>query len=89
MKLIEAKYRERHAVRTLFDATKNPARKEGKTPVLALIDKGRPGFLLCIHSDDLSNVVAEFRAAKIGLIGEGASQAESRPGSPVPAEPLL
>ena len=60
---VEARDRERHAVRTLFDATKALARKEGKTPVLALIDKGLPGFLLWIHSDDLSDVVAEFRAA--------------------------
>jgi hypothetical protein len=75
---VEAKYRERHAVRTLFDAINNLARKEGKTPVLALIDKGRPGFLLWIHSDDLSNVVAEFRAANIGPTGEGASRAEVR-----------
>ena len=59
---VEAKYRRRHAVWTSFDAIKDPARKEGKTPVLALIDKGRPGFLLCIHSDDLSIVVVEVQA---------------------------
>ena len=77
---VEVKYRERHAVRTWFDAIKDLARREGKTPVLALIDKGRPGFLLCNHSDDLSIVVAELCAANIGPIGEGASQAEVRRG---------
>jgi hypothetical protein len=38
-------------------------RKEGKVPVLALADKGRPGFLVCIHSDDLETVAVENIAA--------------------------
>jgi hypothetical protein len=59
---IEAKYRERHAVRTLYDKTKALARKEGKTPVLALIDKNRPGFLLCVHCEDMPALAAEFLA---------------------------
>ena len=54
---------DRHAVRTLHDATKKLATKEGKTPVLALFDKNRPGFLLVVHSDDLAVVLAEFAAA--------------------------
>ncbi len=60
---VECKYRERHAARTLYDATKALARQEGKVPVLALIDKGRPGFLLCIHSDDLPAVAAAVVAS--------------------------
>jgi hypothetical protein len=60
---VESKLRERHAVRTLHDATKRQAVKEGKTPVLALFDKNRPGFLLVIHSDDVAAVLAEFAAA--------------------------
>ena len=43
---IESKLRDRHTVRTLHDATKKLALKEGKTPVLSLFDKNRPGFLL-------------------------------------------
>jgi hypothetical protein len=65
---IEAKYRERHAVRSLFDATKALARKEGKTPVVALVDKGRPGCLVCVHCDDLPAIAAEFTRANPELV---------------------
>ena len=64
---VEAKYRERHSVRTLYDATKALALKEGKIPVLALIDKGRHGFLICVHSNELSAVAAEIRANENGI----------------------
>ena len=61
---IESKLRARHVASvTLHDATKRLAGKEGKTAVLALFDKNRPGFLLGIHSDDFLTVVAEFVAA--------------------------
>jgi hypothetical protein len=50
---LETKLRGTHAARTLFDATRAKARAEGKIPVLMLADKGRPGFLVCVHSDDL------------------------------------
>jgi hypothetical protein len=60
---IESKLRQQHAARTLHDATKRLAAKENKTPVLTLFDKGRPGCLLVVHSDDLTAVMAEFAAA--------------------------
>jgi hypothetical protein len=60
---IESKLRDRHTARTLHDATKRLAAREGKTPVLALFDKNRPGCLVVIHSDDLATVLAEFAAA--------------------------
>jgi hypothetical protein len=60
---IESKLRDRHAARTLHDATKKRAVWEGKTPVLALFDKNRPGFLLVVHCDDLAVVLTEFAAA--------------------------
>lgn len=60
---VESKLRNRHTTRTLHDATKRLAGREGKTPVLALFDKGRPGFLLVVHSDDLAAVTSEFAAA--------------------------
>ena len=60
---IESKLRDRHTTRTLHDATKKQASREGKTPVLALFDKNRPGFLLCIYSEDFMTVVAEYAAA--------------------------
>ena len=67
---IESKYRERHAVRTLYDGTKALAKKEGKAPVLALFDKGRSGFLLCIHGDDFPTVAAEFSLASPELFAQ-------------------
>ena len=57
---VEVKRRDRQTARTLFDATKALARKEGKVPILALVDKGRPGFLVVIHADDLAEVAAEL-----------------------------
>jgi hypothetical protein len=61
---VESKLRETHSVRTLHDATRKLATKEGKTPVLCLFDKGRPGFLLVIHSDDLRAVFEAWQAAR-------------------------
>jgi hypothetical protein len=60
---IESKLRDRHTTRTLHDGTNKLATKEGKTPVLALFDKNRPGFLLVVHFDDLPVVLAEYAAA--------------------------
>ena len=60
---IESKLRDRHAARTLHDATKKRAAKERKTPVLALFDKQRHGCLIVVHSDALMTVVAEYAAA--------------------------
>ena len=60
---IEGKLRSVHTVRTLFDSTRKLASKEKKTPVLALFDKNRPGFLLVVHCDDLPVVLAEYAAA--------------------------
>ena len=74
---IESKYRERHAVRSLLDDTKALARKEGKIPIVALIDKGRPGFLVCIHSDDLPVVVVEYTLANPDLVAAAIRRAES------------
>jgi hypothetical protein len=53
---IESKLRARHAVRSLWEATAKLAKKEGKTPVLALYDKGKRGSLLVIHQDDLGEL---------------------------------
>jgi hypothetical protein len=60
---IESKLRQCHTTRTLHDATKRLAAREGKVPVLALFDKGRPGFLLVVHSDDMPIVAREFERA--------------------------
>jgi hypothetical protein len=74
---VEAKYRQRHAVRSLFDDTKAKACKEDKTPVVALIDKGRRGCLVCVHSDDLPILVAEFTLANTELVEQEIRRARS------------
>jgi hypothetical protein len=73
---IEAKYRVRHATRSLFDETKALARKEGKTPLVALVDKARHGYLICIHCEDLPRVVAEFTLANPDVVAEAIAQAQ-------------
>ena len=50
---IECKLKKKHAVISLWDATKKLAEKEGKTPVVALCEKERPGFWIMVHSSDL------------------------------------
>ena len=39
------------------------ARREGKTPVIALAEKGRPGLWLLIKAEDLQDVAAEMARA--------------------------
>jgi len=50
---IECKQRQKHTVITLWDTVKDRAKKEGKTPVVCLSEKNRPGFWIVVHSDDL------------------------------------
>jgi hypothetical protein len=57
---IECKMRASSAVRNLWEQTRDRARKERKTPVLALYDKGKPGGLIVVHQDDLAAVAAEL-----------------------------
>ena len=49
---IECKKRVKHSAVTLWDDTKKKAVKEGKTPVVCLSEKNRPGFWIVVHSDD-------------------------------------
>jgi hypothetical protein len=58
---VETKLRQRHATRVLWDATAALAKRESKTPVLILASKGRPGVLVCVHSDDLPVMLAEYQ----------------------------
>jgi hypothetical protein len=46
----------------LVDATEELADAEGKIPVLAIAEKGRPGFLVVCYVDDLATVAAELAA---------------------------
>ena len=53
---IECKLRKKHSVVSLWDDTKAIAKQEGKTPVIALCEKGRAGFWIMVHSDDLEKL---------------------------------
>jgi hypothetical protein len=61
---LECKLRAASAVRNLWEVTRDAARREGKTPVLALYAKGKPGALIVVHEDDLEVVAAEYLAAR-------------------------
>ena len=56
---IECKLKQKHSVVSLWDETAELAKKEGKTPVIALCEKKRPGFWLMIHSSDLDKLIKE------------------------------
>jgi hypothetical protein len=60
---IESKLRASTATRSLWDQTRVLARREGKTPVLMLFDKRKPGALVVVHQKDLAAVAAELARA--------------------------
>lgn len=53
---VETKYRKRFAVVSLWDETATKAKREGKTPVVALVERGRPGFWVCMKAEDLAKL---------------------------------
>jgi hypothetical protein len=53
---IECKLREKHSAVSLWDEVKALADREGKTPVVVLCEKNRPGFWVLVHSEDLSKL---------------------------------
>ena len=53
---VECKLRAKHSVVTLWDDTSKLAKDEGKTPVIALCEKNRPGFWVMVHSSDLEKL---------------------------------
>lgn len=53
---IETKHRKKMAIWTLYDKTKELAKKEDKIPILALHEKHRKGFLICMHKDNYDNI---------------------------------
>jgi hypothetical protein len=69
---IEAKYRAKHAVWRTWDQAKKAARG-GKLPVVCLKEQNRPGFLVCVHVDDLAAVAGELAVEP--LDPEGVSHA--------------
>jgi len=61
---LECKLAKRFAVVTLWDDAAKKAKKEGKTPVICLAVKNRPGGWIACHIDDLPAVAAEYAAAR-------------------------
>ncbi len=57
---IEQKLRQKHAVISLWDKTKELAKKENKDPVVTLAEKGRPGFWIMVHASDFGTVAREI-----------------------------
>lgn len=58
---MESKYRKRHSVLTLYRETEEKANKENKIPVVALSEKGKAGFWLLIHQDNLIQLAEEMK----------------------------
>ena len=53
---VECKLRKKHSAVKLWDDTAKLAKDEGKTPVIALCEKKRPGFWVMVHSNDLDKL---------------------------------
>ena len=53
---IECKLMEKNSVISLWDKVKALAEKEGKTPVVCLCEKNRPGFWILVKSEDFLKV---------------------------------
>jgi hypothetical protein len=57
---IESKYRKRHAVIKLYNDTAKLAKLENKVPLVALFEKGKPGFWLLLKEEDLKTIANEY-----------------------------
>ena len=80
---IETKLCASSAVRSLWEKTRELARRERKVPVLMLYAKGKPGGLIVVHEDDLGAVADELRAEQEGSSRDQPSEepAQTGPGS--------
>jgi hypothetical protein len=72
---IETKTRASSSVRTAWKAAAARAKKEGKTPVLMLFTKNKPGALVVCHELHLAAVAAELAVAP----GPGPGPSEADP----------
>ncbi len=62
---VETKYRQVHSAVTLWRDTAGKAKKEGKIPVVCLSEKGKQGFWVMCHSEDLTAVANQRTKARI------------------------
>ncbi len=53
---IECKLRGKHSAVSLWDEVKTLAEKEGKTPVVCLCEKNRPGFWILVKDEDFPKI---------------------------------
>lgn len=68
---IEVKYRQKFSVLTLFQDVIQKAKKEKKLPLLALVEKGKPGFFLVLRQKDLDILVQkvlDMRLARVSSL---------------------
>lgn len=65
---IECKMRQKHFAQELYEDCKAKCKgtDKGKTPVVALITNGKPGFLVCIHSSDIKKFAHLYLAEEWG-----------------------
>lgn len=61
---LEVKLRARHSAVTLWRNTAKLAKKEGKTPVVALCETGMPGTWYVVHKDHVEALAAEIRSVR-------------------------
>lgn len=61
---VEAKYRKTHSAVTLWRETAEYAKRENKIPVVCLSEKGKKGFWVVVHSDDLTAVANQRLISK-------------------------
>jgi len=53
---IENKYSKAHAIFTIYRKAKAQAIGEKKIPIVTLDEKGKRGFLICVHCDDWNDL---------------------------------
>lgn len=64
---VEVKHLSKMAVWKLFEGVKEKAIKERKKPVLALKQKGKAGFIICIHSKDFNQILKRLGYSHVAM----------------------
>jgi hypothetical protein len=79
---IETKLRASSSVRSLWEKTRDLARREQKTPMLMLYTKHKPGALIVVHENDLAAVATELAAAAEQALEPSACLQDAAPSQP-------
>lgn len=68
---IEVKARTKHSAVTLWRDTAAKAEKENKVPVVVLVERGKKGFWILVHSKDIDpKTIGEKNGSKTGNNGK-------------------